>query len=158
MAATWGFFGFSLEEREDDGEASDAQALNEQIDVAWDGLNNFSNKLTYISTSQDVTHAWPSQQLKVLEADRSCTCSLEPLQKETLVVQPCRQRLRHWKLTCTRICTTDFIQGRWDRPVNQDKCWSGEAGPPQRHHERTEDPMRARPKGEANGPKRIQKD
>ena len=89
-----------LQKREDDGEASDAQALNEQIDVAWDGLNNFSNKLTYISTSQDVTHAWPSQQLKVLEADRSCTCSLELLQKETLIVQPCRQRLRYWKLTC----------------------------------------------------------
>ena len=42
--------------------------------------------------------------------------------------------------------------------MKQDKCWSGEAGPPQRHHERTEDPRRARPKGGANGQKRTQKD
>ena len=47
-----------LQKREDDGEASDAQALKEQIDVAWDGLNNFSNNPTYISISQDVTHAY----------------------------------------------------------------------------------------------------
>ena len=44
--------------REDDGEASDAQALKEQIDVAWHGLNNFSDHLTYIIISQDVTHAY----------------------------------------------------------------------------------------------------
>ena len=47
-----------LEQHTSDPEASDDNTLKEKIDGAWDQLNAFSNKPTYICISQDATHKY----------------------------------------------------------------------------------------------------